>query len=193
MRRKKFSNLRFKLRSAQDFTSPWKQACVTAKILKNTYHDFVTKVEAGATCTAHTSAIQLFSWWISCLLTWFRLESTQHNAVNFSGWLENIPLKYVNKHELQALCWRISCKCNISTARLCNSAIFFLPLAAWILTFICNHMKHLPAIFIFLVRKHDFFLLEEAWPSYVYDLVSSYIESYNSICLKLCQVMLYQP
>lgn len=82
--------------------------------VKNRYHDFITKLEAAATCTAHTSAIQLFSLWISCLLTWFQAVSTQHNTVNFSGWLENIPLKYVNKRDLQELRWRLSYKCLCS-------------------------------------------------------------------------------
>lgn len=96
----------------------------------------------------HTQVLYSCLWWISCLLAWFPLVLTQHNTVNLSGWLENIPLKDVNKHELRVLCWRLSYKCNISAVGQYTSAIFFLLTAAWwILTVSCNHIKCLPAIF----------------------------------------------
>lgn len=46
--------------------------------VKNMYHDFITKLEAAATCIAHTSAIQLFSWWIFCWpgFNWCQLNTT---------------------------------------------------------------------------------------------------------------------
>lgn len=147
----------------QDFTTPWKHACVTAQILHCKKRCIVTSSPNWnqQPLAQHTQVLYSCSWWISCLLAWFPLVLTQHNTVNFSGWLENIPLKYVSKHELRALCWRLSYKCNISAVGQYSSAIFFLLTAAWILTVSCNHIEHLSAIFFFS-RKHDSFLLEGA-------------------------------
>lgn len=118
---------RLMLRSAQDFTTPWKHACVTAKIFHCEKYVSRFPHQTGSSSHLHSThkCYTAVSWWISCLLTWFQLVSNQHNTVNFFGWLGNIPLKYANKHELQALCWRLSYKCNISAVGLYSYAIFF--------------------------------------------------------------------
>lgn len=155
----------FKLRSTQDFTTPWKHACVIARIFHCEkyvpwfHHQSGRSGHLHSTRKCYTAVFVMDLLLVDLIST--GVNSTLHSKLlwmirkNCSEACEQIRAASIVLGDYLTSVTSLQWEHNFAF----SSSISCLNISSY------NHIKHLPDIFF--SRKHDSFLLEEARPNYV--------------------------